>query len=209
VEYRPVVSDENSFLYCVEKERIVEKALPHRVVWGMVYAPSRKVWLVQWRRVDKEVCPGLWDMSCAGHVLCLRGKPENGWQAYQRELREELGIESELFVLEELVKVWPGEGGAFSAALGWAKEYHRYPTRDGKYRLEREHVQMFLSLYEGEVHLGPQSEPQAFAWLTTSQVQELIRFGRATLGLAKMLVRCSYVLWKLGLGEYGPLALCR
>ena len=190
---RPVVTDDDVFLRCATRDEIETDSLPHRVVWGMVYSPTSGTWLVQRRRFDKDVCPGQWDMSCAGHVDCVAGEPESYAEAYHRELLEELGLESELESLEGLCARFSLRSQACvpTAEIGRSREYHRLPTPDGSERLEREHVRMYLSLYDGPVSLDPFGEPQAIAWMARERIaSELVDCGRGTPGLALMIDRC-------------------
>jgi len=194
--FRPVVTDDDAFLRCTDVHTIVRHALPHRTVWGMVFSPKQGLWLVQWRRPDKDVCPDMWDISCGGHVDCISGAPETYAMAYSRELREELGLGA-CFV----PRFSPGGAAADkpdavpTIDLGHAREYHVYPARGAKTQLEREHVQMFLSLYDGPVTLMPDGEPQGLAWLSSEQISEqFVSHERATPGLESMLRRCETVL---------------
>jgi hypothetical protein len=193
-ERYPVVDDENRFLYCAERSAIEQGALPHRVVWGMVYSPARGAWLVQWRRPTKFFCPNEWDVSCAGHVNCVDGGPEAYADAYRREMSEELGLCTRFVAPEEWGRIHPQDlvHSPLSMDIGPSKEYHLYPTPGGQRVWAKEHARLFVSLYDGLVALGPAAEPQAIAWLTAQQiVDELIAPGRATLALAMMLERCG------------------
>lgn len=197
-ELVPVVTDDDEFVRCAEKQTVHEQSLPHRTVWGMVYSPAQRVWLVQWRRPDKEICPNLWDMSCGGHVGCVDGGPEPVWGAYVRELAEELGLEAERAASLGPAVLVPGH--APTVALGPAREYHLYPARGGRELLVKEQVAQYFSLYDGPVTLGPDTEPQAVAWLSADQIMhELIEPGRATQALASMLARCTAVLRLAGM----------
>lgn len=50
---------------------------------------SRKQVLLQKRAADKETNPGLWDLSCAGHIV----HGETSLEAAVKEIAEELGIQ--------------------------------------------------------------------------------------------------------------------
>jgi isopentenyldiphosphate isomerase len=193
---RPVVDDRDRFLRCESKATIIAGSLPHRTVWGMVVNPQQRVWLAQWRRPDKDICPNLWDMSCGGHVDCVDKVPESYAEAYRRELAEELGLTTTFVDLPSLADALrAGVTQPLSADIGHSVEYHHYPTSWGERVLEREQVRMFLTLYGGSAALGADAEPQALAWLTAEQIrQELLAAGKGTLGLARMLDRCQAVL---------------
>jgi isopentenyldiphosphate isomerase len=199
--FRPVVTDDDVFLRCTDAHTIIEHALPHRTVWGMVFSPRQRLWLVQWRRPGKDVCPNLWDISCGGHVDCVVGAPETYAAAYSRELREELGLGARFVQgVRPGAELTSDPQVAPSFDLGHTREYHVYPARGNKTQLEREHVQMFLSLYDGAVTLAPDAEPQGLAWMSSEQIRgELIYRERATPGLEIMLRRCEAALrsWEI------------
>lgn len=210
---RPIVTDNDAFVRCGDPDEIIAQGLPHRVVWGMVYAPNAARWLVQWRREHKAICPGLWDMSCAGHVDCVDGQPEPYPVAYAREMREELRLRAQLLPYLDAadsrqhgarMQVTVRDVVVPTVFLGHSREYHRLPTRDGV-RLVKEHVGMFVSLYDGPVALAPGSEPQALAWMTAEAIRRrLIDGGQATPALALMLDRCEAHLASLGLTAVRP-----
>jgi isopentenyldiphosphate isomerase len=198
--FRPVVTDEDVFLRCTDVHSIVKHALPHRTVWGMVFSPRHRVWLVQRRREDKDVCPNMWDVSCGGHVDCVSGNSETYVAAYGRELQEELGLSAQFAQQLPQAGALLDLGVALTLDLGHTREYHVYPARDNKTQLEREHVQRFLTLYHGVVGLGPDAEPQGLAWMSSDQIREqLINAERATVALEHMLRHCEVALKSWGI----------
>jgi isopentenyldiphosphate isomerase len=60
----------------------------HRSVHIWIITPDHRI-LVQRRALTKENNPGLWDVSCAGHIAA----GENAIESAIREAQEELGIE--------------------------------------------------------------------------------------------------------------------
>lgn len=62
----------------------------HRSVHIWIITPDDRI-LVQRRALTKENNPGLWDVSCAGHIAA----GENAIESAIREAQEELGIELE------------------------------------------------------------------------------------------------------------------
>ncbi|HEX9162347.1 MAG TPA: NUDIX domain-containing protein [Thermoanaerobaculia bacterium] len=60
----------------------------HRSVHVWIIAPDRRV-LVQRRSLTKENNPGLWDVSCAGHI----STGESAIESAIREAHEELGLD--------------------------------------------------------------------------------------------------------------------
>lgn len=198
--FRPVVTDEDGFLRCTDVHSIVKYAMPHRTVWGMVFSPRQKAWLVQWRRADKDVCPNMWDVSCGGHVDCVSGGPETYLAAYERELREELGLGARFVQQPGATEGLFDAGAVLTLDLGHTREYHVYPARDNKTQLEREHVQRFLSLYDGPVSLKPDAEPQGLAWMSGEQIkEEFVLCERATIALEHMLRHCAAALQVWGI----------
>lgn len=74
----------------VSRKVVHEKGLWHRTVHIWVVNENRDV-LLQKRSIKKESHPGLWDISCAGHISA--GETSIG--AAVKELDEELGIPAE------------------------------------------------------------------------------------------------------------------
>lgn len=72
----------------------------HRAVHVWIFTPDDRI-LVQRRALVKENNPGLWDVSCAGHISA--GEPVI--DAAIREAREELGIELEAGELEHVASI--------------------------------------------------------------------------------------------------------
>ncbi|MHB1296020.1 MAG: NUDIX domain-containing protein [Anaerolineae bacterium] len=201
--YRPVVTDDDVFLRCEDPDTIHHSELPHRTVWGMVYSPAQRAWLVQWRRPDKEICPNLWDTSCGGHVDCVQGAPETYEQAYLRELSEELGLSSGVVSTQELAARLATDGPvlqALSIEIGHSRAYHLYPTAEGGRIMHREQVRQYVTVYDGGVLLTSSMEPQALAWMSAERVHtELLEMGRATVALGSMLAVCEAWLAHSGL----------
>jgi isopentenyldiphosphate isomerase len=77
-----------------------DPALIHREVAVLIHHGERLLW--QQRSTVKEVLPGMWDISCAGHVVAGE-RPET---AAHRELAEELGFDTALrFAGRRLVRL--------------------------------------------------------------------------------------------------------
>ena len=77
------------------------KGLMHRAVHILVFDDSGRLFL-QKRSINKDLHPGLWDTSAAGHV----NAHEDYASGAVRELREELGIDHESCLLP-LFKIPP------------------------------------------------------------------------------------------------------
>ena len=63
----------------------------HLIVHVCVFHPDGRM-LIQKRCHEKNAWPGLWDISAGGSALA----GEESWQAAEREIREELGLEVDL-----------------------------------------------------------------------------------------------------------------
>ena len=67
-------------------------ALIHRTAHVVVFHPDGKRILLQKRRMDKDIQPGKWDTAVGGHL----DHGEDYETAARREMREELGLSSDL-----------------------------------------------------------------------------------------------------------------
>ncbi len=70
------------------REDIHNQNLMHKSVQVLLFNREKKLYIQQ-RSHNKDVYPGYWDVSAAGHVL----SGESGIEAAMRELKEELGIQ--------------------------------------------------------------------------------------------------------------------
>jgi isopentenyl-diphosphate delta-isomerase type 1 len=66
--------------------------LVHPVVHCWIFNKQGQV-LMQQRSFTKETHPGVWDMSCGGHVIDGEDYGENYINVLKRELLEELGVD--------------------------------------------------------------------------------------------------------------------
>jgi len=115
-----VVNEADEVIGRATRGEVHAKGLMHRAVHVLVFNRRRELFLQKRSRL-KDVHPGTWDSSAAGHL-----EPGEAYAAAaQRELAEELGIEDA--ELQEAGKLSP------TAELGW------------------EHVELFLALYDGAV----------------------------------------------------------
>jgi isopentenyldiphosphate isomerase len=80
-----------------------DPSLRHREVAVIVHCGRSILW--QQRAWSKSVLPGVWDITCAGHVSA--GEAPDA--AAVRELREELGFELELAFVERRTVARPNE----------------------------------------------------------------------------------------------------
>jgi 16S rRNA (adenine1518-N6/adenine1519-N6)-dimethyltransferase len=115
-----VVNEADEVIGRAPRGEVHAKGLMHRAVHVLVFNRRRELFLQKRSRL-KDVHPGTWDSSAAGHL-----EPGEAYAAAaQRELAEELGIEEA--ELQQAGKLSP------TAELGW------------------EHVELFLALYDGAV----------------------------------------------------------
>lgn len=85
----------------------------HREVGIIIFDDRRRVLLAQ-RSFLKKVSPGLWSISCAGHVQVGFSYQETA----HRELQEELGFDTNLKFLEKVFNQTPTESRFFAWFLG-------------------------------------------------------------------------------------------
>lgn len=96
-----IVDGNDTIIGTATKDEAQQKGLAHRVVRISLEDPAGNI-LIQKRQNDKELYPGCWDSSAAGHV----DSGEVYEEAAERELYEELGVVTSL----EEVKHYPSEG---------------------------------------------------------------------------------------------------
>lgn len=90
--------DDNVLGYKTRYECHHDKSLIHRSVGVLIYDDKGRI-LLQKRSQTKDIDPGLWDISAAGHLS--KGQEYEG--AAHRELKEELGIDAQVtFVSKQL-----------------------------------------------------------------------------------------------------------
>ena len=89
IEYLEFVDNLKRPLGILSRETIHTQNLLHKSVQVLFFNKEKKLYIQQ-RNFDKDVYPGYWDVSAAGHVLC----GESDMDASLRELKEELGINS-------------------------------------------------------------------------------------------------------------------
>lgn len=86
-EILAIVNDRDEVIGSLDRREIHRSGLRHRAVHILVFNEDRHL-LLQKRAAHKDVNPGLWDTSAAGHVAW----GESYEAAAKRELHEELGI---------------------------------------------------------------------------------------------------------------------
>ena len=86
-EFFDVVNERDEPVGRATRREVHARELWHRAVHILVFDAAGRIFL-QKRSMAKDMSPGLWDSSCAGHV----DAGEDYDAAAVRELREELGI---------------------------------------------------------------------------------------------------------------------
>ena len=100
-----VVDKEDKILgYKTRYECHHDKSLIHRVVGALIFNDKNQL-LLQKRSQTKDMEPGLWGISAAGHVT--RGQTDE--DAVHRELAEELGIDVPLAFVKKFISEEPDE----------------------------------------------------------------------------------------------------
>jgi len=105
-ELLPVVDENDEVVGEATRREIHTKHLLHRAIHIVVKDPQGRV-LLQKRSCCKDRYPGYWDVSVGGHV----DVGESYEAAAVRELREELGVESE--IPKYVTKLDPSERNGF------------------------------------------------------------------------------------------------
>ncbi len=142
--------------------RIAKKSEAHKAGW---FHPTVHIWfytasgkvLLQKRAPEKDTFPGLWDVSVAGHVQA----GELPLEAAQREIREEIGLETDT-------------GSLFF--FGRFKGEHAHPGGI----LDREFHHGYLS----ELTVPLESLRPQKGEVSDLQLKSLLRFSEETWGLA-------------------------
>ena len=97
IEYLAVVDEHDQVLNHLPRGEIHAQSLRHRAVHIIVFNQHGEIFL-QKRSMQKDLNPGLWDTSAAGHV----DAGENYDSCAPRELSEELGVVADLKSLFKL-----------------------------------------------------------------------------------------------------------
>jgi isopentenyl-diphosphate delta-isomerase type 1 len=82
-----VVNERDEPVGRAPRREVHARGLRHRAVHVLVFDQHGRLFL-QKRSMRKDLCPGLWDSSCSGHL----DAGEDYDQAAGRELQEELGL---------------------------------------------------------------------------------------------------------------------
>jgi isopentenyl-diphosphate delta-isomerase type 1 len=89
-EWFDVVNGRDEVVGRATRREVHARGLLHRAVHVLVFDRAGRVFL-QKRSMQKDLCPGLWDSSCSGHL----DAGEDYDAAAVRELKEEIGVSVE------------------------------------------------------------------------------------------------------------------
>lgn len=142
-EWFDVVDDNDNVIGKQTRSKVHKLGLKHRAVYIFVINSKKQLFL-QKRSMQKDLYPGVWTVSCSGHVDCS----ETYDDAAQREFREELGVNAPE-PLSFFYKAQP------SLANGW------------------EFVRVYYCISEGPFALHPQ-EIDAGRWLSRKALEKSI-----------------------------------
>src|SRR3989338_10309111 len=105
VEYFDVVNEKDKVIGKASRDECHKKGLLHRASHILILNSEGKI-LFQKRSMEKDLYPGWWIDSAAGHLDSGEGYET----AAHRELKEELGIDTNLVYLFLKRKQWKGKG---------------------------------------------------------------------------------------------------
>ena len=137
-----VVDENNEVTGQATREEVHEQQLRHRAVHVFVVNGKSEVLLQQRSRL-KDVQPGKWGSSAAGHLDAGEGYEE----AARRELEEELGIEAEDLPLKFVGELSPSEDN------GW------------------EFIRLYVTVYSGAMRF-PANEVAAVEWMEQEALRD-------------------------------------
>lgn len=126
-ELLPVVDELDRPVGRATRHEVHRRGLRHRAVHIFVYNRTGELFL-QKRSRHKDVFPGRWDSSAAGHVEAGRSYDETA----RRELEEELGIAAQ---------PEPAAAVAAGPATGWEFVRVYRTTCDGPFRLSQSEIE--------------------------------------------------------------------
>ncbi|PIN81996.1 hypothetical protein COV11_00170 [Candidatus Woesearchaeota archaeon CG10_big_fil_rev_8_21_14_0_10_30_7] len=98
-EYIEVLNEKKEVINKVSRKEVHEKGLFHKGICGVVLKDGKV--FIQKRRENKDVFPGMYEVSYSGHVLV----GESWLESAKRELKEELNIEGDFELLAEEIVV--------------------------------------------------------------------------------------------------------
>ena len=144
VEYFDIVDENDNVIGKASRNECHKKGLLHRASHILILNSEEKI-LFQKRSMEKDLYPGWWIDSAAGHL----DSGEDYESAVHRELKEELGIDTNLVYLFSKRKRWEGDGKIDNEVIKVFGGKH-----NGPFNIEKSEVDFvkFLSLQEA-IHL--------------------------------------------------------
>ncbi len=142
MEFLDVVDDDNQVTGFASAEEVYERRLNHRIVHVLIFNDKGDI-LLQLRSAKKKFCPGHWVTSAGGHVQ----KGESYEQAAKRELKEELGVDVPLALIDE-------------------SPYDHYKMR--------KFLQVFRAVHNGPFKFNPE-EVSGCRWFSVDDVRDMVR----------------------------------
>ena len=156
-EWFDVVNERDEVVGRELRHIVHAKGLRHRAVHILIFNAAGQVFL-QKRSQSKDISPGLWTVSCSGHV----DSGEEYDPAAMRELGEELGwkpdVSPERWLRAEA-----------SAVTGWEFLWVYRLQGEGPFTLHPEEIETGEWLSAKEIERGLEEQPEifcpAFRWL--------------------------------------------
>ncbi|VVB81599.1 Isopentenyl-diphosphate Delta-isomerase [uncultured archaeon] len=142
MEFLDVVDDNNEVVSSASADEVYQKRLNHRIVHVLIFNSKGEL-LLQMRSAKKKFCPGHWVTSAGGHVQ----KGESYEQAAKRELKEEIGIDVPLALIDE-------------------SSYDHYKMR--------KFLQVFRGVSEGPFRFNPE-EVAGSRWFSVDDVRDMVK----------------------------------
>jgi len=141
-EVLDIVNEENEVIGSAPFEQVYEQRLNHRIVHVLIFNDKGEIFLQQ-RSAQKKFCPGHWVTSAGGHVQ----KGESYAKAATRELKEELGITTELTKIHE-------------------SPYDHYKMR--------KFLEVYRGMWNESFNLNP-NEVSGGRWFPVSEVKDMVK----------------------------------
>ncbi len=113
-EWFDVVNERDEVIGRELRRDVHARGLWHRSVHVLVFDSAGRVFL-QKRSMTKDLCPGLWDSSCSGHL----DAGEDYDAAAVRELGEEIGVRVSPSTGSHLRQGYDGHAGQAEAPARW------------------------------------------------------------------------------------------
>jgi isopentenyl-diphosphate delta-isomerase type 1 len=158
-EWFDVVNERDEVVGRATRREVHARGLLHRAVHVLVFDAAGRVFL-QKRSMKKDLCPGLWDSSCSGHL----DAGEDYDAAAVRELKEEIGIT----VARSTGSVRQG-----SPQAGQAQPPERWWRIEACAETAQEFCWVYRLRHDGPLVLDPE-EIECGEWLAPAEVTQRI-----------------------------------